>query len=327
MIIDITIIFISSLLLSLVFNSFKLPKFLAYLIAGFISKMFSFNDLHLNPFSRMGILILLFCLGLELSTNQIKSLVPFLLPSFLTIFVVFGSICLCLLTFLPFKIAGFLAIAVALSSTAIIVVFLKDNKMVNTTLGKYALSLLIAQDLVSIISLLLLESGNPVTFTIAFLGFISIILFVKNFINRILMYVYYNNRDLFFLLVLSILFVLILLSNKLGLSEELGAFLAGILFANSQLIIKIETYMGLVKNIFLIFFFAEIGHGLDFKVITSQYKVILVYLLVFLSVKIITTFLSGIFFFKKSTSAIISLVSSNVSESSFIILQTKMKES
>ena len=317
-----SIILFCSFFLAIICKFFRLPNFLAFLLTGFITKSF-FNSQEINfeIFGKLGILLLLFCLGLEMTLNHFKALLPFLFPSISVI--TFVSLALFGVFFIKFSFLSALIIgfATTLSSTAIIVLFLKDNKEIHSDIGKFSITLLLVQDSVGIIVLLVLGNNKPINFFIGLLVFIIMILVLKQFINKILNYVYSKHNDIFLLSIITILFLIVSASHRVGLSEELGAFSAGVLLANSRLTIKIESYMELFKNLFLIFFFIEIGSAINLSIFVTNYSKILIYLFSIIFIKIFVTLFIGYFFVNLKIIYYIGFISCNVSESSFVILK------
>ncbi|MGY0582957.1 MAG: cation:proton antiporter domain-containing protein [Paraglaciecola chathamensis] len=279
------IIFISlaiATVLNIVLKKLSVSHIIGYIITGtIISNIFHFGDsekLHsLDLIGEFGIVFLMFTIGLELSFNKLKKMKELV---FLNGFVqVVGS------ALLIFAIAHYvftqtitasviIALAFSLSSTAIVLSYLKKSKDVVTPYGEKSVAILIFQDLAVIPILLLisflanseLSVGDVLLNTL--LSATLVILFMFTLGKKIIEWLLHFStnaklEELFLGSVLTIVIGASILAHEMGFTYSLGAFIAGMIIAETNFHVKVESDIASYKDILLGAFFFSIGTKID----------------------------------------------------------------
>ncbi len=167
------------MVVSILMRIMKQPLIVGYILSGIIIGPYALNLLHsgevLELFSKIGITILLFIVGLNLSPNVIKEVgkVSLLTGLGQVIFTSVIGFIISLLLGIDFIAAIFVAIALTFSSTIIILKLLSDKGDLNKLYGKIAVGFLLVQDIVATLILLVTTSfasseGGNVAFEAAF---------------------------------------------------------------------------------------------------------------------------------------------------------------
>jgi CPA2 family monovalent cation:H+ antiporter-2 len=149
--------------LNIILKRFGISHILGYIATGtIISYLFGFNGdgiASLNLIGEFGIVFLMFTIGLELSLEKIKKMKEILLTNGL-LQVLFSVVVIFLLSFylfnLNFNTSLIISLAFSLSSTAIVLTYLKESKDIHTPYGQKSMGILIFQDLAVIPILLLI---------------------------------------------------------------------------------------------------------------------------------------------------------------------------
>lgn len=285
LLLQLSIIFGLVFLLSLITRFLKLPSILAYILAGVVisiavsgGSIQGINHDTLSLFSKIGIAMLLFILGLELKINELKSVGVVAIFTGLGQIVftsVIGYLFAILIGFGPVE-SAYIAIALTFSSTIVIVKLLSDKRDISSLYGKIAVGFLLIQDFVAILALVVLSGVSSVsgqtqigdlvwllikTFLIfGFVIFLSIYVMPK--------VVKFLSKSLDNLFVFSIAwafgFATLLSSNIFGLSIEIGGFLAGFALSSSKESLQIVSRIRALRDFFIILFFVNLGLELEF---------------------------------------------------------------
>ncbi|CAN1504121.1 KefB Kef-type K+ transport systems, membrane components [Rhabdaerophilaceae bacterium] len=230
------------------------------------------------PLAELGVVFLLFTIGLELSFERLKLLrkLIFGLGSaqlvLSALLLGFGGRVLGL----PTEAAAILGVALALSSTAIVLPVLAERKRMASATGRASLSILILQDLavapmlIAMTAMASAATGSPVlSFAKAFSSgilVIALLVLVGRLLLRPLMQIVARSGSQELFLATSILVALGsgVMAAMAGHSMSLGAFLAGLLLAETEYRQEIEVTIGPFKGLLLGLFFMTAGAQLDF---------------------------------------------------------------
>ena len=293
-------IFIATIL-NIIFKKYKISHIIGYILSGtIISYAFNFNglDIHsLELIGEFGIVFLMFTIGLELNFEKIKKMKETLLANGL-MQVVFSSITIFIISYYIFKLdlntSIIVSLSFSLSSTAIVLTYLKESKDIYTPYGKNSLGILIFQDLAVIPILILITflsndglSITEVLFQTTFLA-IAIILFMfsigKFIVKWMLKYSAKTQiEELFLGAVFSIVIGASLLAHDMGFTYSLGAFIAGMIIADTGFSVKVESDIATYKDLLLGAFFFSVGTKIDaIYFLTNIHIVFGIFILVFL---------------------------------------------
>ena len=273
---DIVIILLVSIPIIFVFNKLKIPSIVGFLAAGMIIGPHGFQLIseitEIEVMAEVGVILLLFVIGLEVSIKQLMRMKKFLIIA--GGLQLIGTIAFSSIIFYSFGInitqSIFLAMLVSLSSTAIVLKLLSDKRELEAPHGRIALGVLIFQDLAIVpmfIVLPTLGSGSnmPVSEIVLQLffafGVVGVVLLASNYLMpRILeTLVKMKMREAFTVGILLILLGTAYLTHAVGLSFALGAFIAGLILSESDYSHQIVAEILPLKDAFNSIFFVSIG--------------------------------------------------------------------
>lgn len=267
-----------------IFKKLKLGAILGYLVAGLLigPQVFDWvNDpqtiLHV---AELGVVLLLFLIGLELAPEKLwKMRKQIVFTGGGQLFVsalVIGAILYFLLGF-SLIISSIIALSLGLSSTAFAVQLMTEHKILKSPPGQQGFSILLMQDLAVIPILLLVESFSTINTTagplwwISILAVVGILLVGRFLINPFLRLISsYGSAEVMTAAALLIVIATALGMELAGLSMGMGAFIAGILLANSSFRHQLETEIEPFKGLLLGLFFIAIGMNLDLSLLVSE---------------------------------------------------------
>jgi len=285
---NLLIILASSLVVIALFRRLQLPPVLGYLCVGLAvgpTALDWVNDSEdLPDLAELGVVFLLFSLGLEFSLSKMLSLrrVVFGLGSLqvLCCAIVLGALLL-LMGMSPVA-ALLLGAGLALSSTAIVSKELTSLGEIFSSHGQNAIGVLLFQDVVAVLLLTLVPvfAGSseqawywalPLTLGKTVVLFLGLLLASRWLLPRLFHEVAASHSaELFVLLALVIVLLTAWLTHLLGLSPALGAFLAGMLLGESHYRHQIEADIRPFRDILLGLFFVSIGMLIDLQLFISH---------------------------------------------------------
>ncbi|MEM6614749.1 MAG: cation:proton antiporter, partial [Cyanobacteria bacterium P01_C01_bin.72] len=274
---DITVILGSSALAGFIAHRLRQPVLLGYLACGLIIGPFGLGQIsqieEIKSLAEIGVAFLLFALGVEFSLAELKRVKDIaikgsLLQIGLTIALV--ALLTTVLGWVKTPIEGiFVGAVLSLSSTAVVLKTLTERGEVNTIHGQIMLAILIAQDLALGLMLAVLPALNQPDnlFPALVAAIIKAVLFFAGaiaagywIIPRLMTTVAKTeNSELFLLTVIALCLGIALVTAKLGLSIEMGAFVAGLTIAEIDYADQALAKMIPLRDTFASLFFASIG--------------------------------------------------------------------
>lgn len=248
------------------------------------------HDTHLvEQAAEIGVIFLLFGIGLELSADKLRSLGTLLLGGGalqvgLTVVLVAG---VCMAAGVDAKNAVYTGCLVSLSSTAIVLTLLSGRGETDSPVGGVAVAFLIFQDLAVVIMVLLVPmlgtdgSGGPGDILVALGKSAVVIVFVlvgtRWFLPRALDKVSrYSTDEVYLLSVAAFALIVAFLAAELGLTASLGAFVAGLVISSSTHRERALRYSTPFQMLFSAIFFASIGMLLDLSFVLERWALVLV---------------------------------------------------
>lgn len=334
---DIVIIFLLSLFVVFLFNKIGIPPIMGFLATGIISGPYGLsliNSVHeVELLAEIGVLLLLFTIGIEFSFKQILELKkPVLLGG--TGQLILTSLLFTVISYLfvgKINNAIFLGFLFGFSSTAIVLKLFTERNILSTPHGKTSLSILIYQD-IAIIPLILaapILGGKSVdimsTVFELLLGLIGIFVlvylstkyFVPFLFKQILLI---RSKEIFLIAIFSICLSIVWITSSAGLSLALGAFLAGLIISESEYSHEALSNILPFRDVFTSFFFVSIGMLLDFRYIFEFPLTIATYsLMIIIAKSIIAAVVVYLLRMPLRTAIITGLSLSQVGEFSFIL--------
>ena len=265
------------------FKRLKLGAILGYLIAGIIIGPNVFNAVNdpgtILHFAEMGVVFLLFVIGLELEPKtlwRMRNQIIFTGGSqLLGTAAILGG--LLLLLGFSLTVAIVVGLAVALSSTAFAIQLMSEQRILHTPPGQQGFSILLMQD-VAVIPILLLVasfspqvSGDETPWWMAAGAVVGILVVGRFLINPFLRVVSrYGSTEVMTAAALLIVLITALAMEHVGMSMGMGAFIAGILLADSTFKHQLETEIEPFKGLLLGLFFIAIGMNLDLQLLVDK---------------------------------------------------------
>lgn len=321
---DLAVIMIIASIVTLAFFKIRQPLILGYLFAGMLIGPLSplwygllpvgapipadglglLSDVStLNLFADIGIILLLFVIGIEFPYSKIRSIGK-LAIGIGTVGVFSTMIVMFVITTafgMEFTDALFISAALSISSTAIIVKILEDSGRIRKESSILVLGVLIVEDILAIILITSLQSislvGTISIESIAVVIIVAVGLIVGTFtvgtrvipplIDRMAST---EHREILLLSVLGVCFGYSLLANIVGLSVAIGAFLAGVLVAESKSSEVSKLLASPIKDMFVAIFFVSVGALVDVSQIQGYIVIALVLIVVSISVKFTSNF-------------------------------------
>ena len=288
-------------------------------------------------FAEFGVVLMLFLVGLELEPRRLWQLRK---PIFFWGSVqLFGSAALMLaasvLAGVDWRLALVAAVGLALSSTAIGLGVLNERNLMNTTSGQSVLSVSLLQDVAAIPLLALLpllavagahaaEGGGWLSAAKALGVIAAVVLGGRLLLRPALRWIAHSETpEIFTAASLLLVVATAALMQSVGLSMALGAFLAGVLLAESEYRRELETDIEPFKGLLLGLFFIAVGMSIDFAVVLSQPLLISAVVMGFLLLKFAVLWAMGrVIPLPKPERPVFMILLAQGSEFGFVVFQT-----
>lgn len=262
------------------FRRFRLSAVLAYLASGMLIGPFGLGlvaDVEsILHFAEFGVVILLFVIGLELQPSRLLALrrVVFVLGAAQVVITTLVLAGLGLLAGLPVPAALVAGFGLSLSSTPMVLQLLGERKELTSQHGRAAFGILLFQDLAVLPALALLpllavgaaaDAGEAGLNPLLALGALVLIVVVGRYALRPVLRIVAETRipDVFTAAALLLVIATALLVNAAGLSMALGAFIAGVLLADSEYRHELEADLEPFKGLLLGLFFIAVGMSVN----------------------------------------------------------------
>jgi len=291
---DILILLIASFFVIITFQQLKLSPALGYLVSGTAIGPFGFGIIEsietTKSVAELGIVFLLFAIGLELTFSKLATIKKYVL-GFGSLQIIITSAVIAFICKFIFNLSSeaslIIGTALAMSSTAIVMQVISEHGEQSTRVGRLSFSVLLMQDLVVIPILVLmpllannnLKIGNALGESIINAIIALVIIFA---IGRLLLKPLYRligeakNNALFLSLTLVVILGSAFLTNKMGLSFALGAFIAGLMVAETEYKYRVEEEILSLKSLLMGLFFMNIGMSFDFEVMLKSLPYIII---------------------------------------------------
>lgn len=336
---EIALIICIASVLAIIFHALKQPAILAYILTGILIGPLGLFQLEhkeaLELLGSLGITLLLFMLGLELRITELRSIgknavIAGIIQMVASASLGYGS---ALLLGFSSTVALYLGIALAFSSTVIVVKLLSDKKDLDSMHGKITIAILLVQDFFAILTIIFMSGTNNVSgiglVTQGLLIFLKLLVLL-GWIYLLSKYVFpkiihkiARSPESLFLFSLAWVFLLtaIVTWEPIGFSIEIGGFLAGLALANSAENFHIVAKMRALRDFFIVIFFVMLGLEMTFDNIGSVLvPAIILSLFVLIGKPIITMLATATVGYRKRTSFFVGSSLGQISEFGLIIL-------
>ncbi|WP_266182458.1 cation:proton antiporter [Dyella humicola] len=313
---DLATVMLIAGLTTVIFQRLRQPVVLGYIIAGVLVGPYTFpvvfihDEQSIRTMSELGVILLLFALGLEFSLKKLREVGGAALVA---------AVCeIVLMLWLGYEIgrffgwstmdALFLGAMLSMSSTTIIMKALDDLGLKRERFAQLMFGILIIEDVLAIVLMALLtgiastgglEAGEAMSAIGRLTLFMAVSLVVGLLlVPRVVDYIARVSRDdVLLVAVLGICFGFCLLVTEMGYSVALGAFLIGAIVGESQSVERVERIIGPVRDMFSAVFFVAIGMLIDPAMLSTYWLPILVVTVVVVVGKVLTcsfgTFVAG----------------------------------
>ena len=275
---DLALILITAGVTTVIFKWLKQPLVLGYIVAGFlIGPYFTYFPVIIDnnsvaTWSEIGMVFLLFAIGLEFSFKKLKKVGgPGAIMVLTELIIMFTS------GFLVGKLFGwqkmnciFLGCMLSISSTSIIVKAFDDLKLKNEKFTADVIGALVVEDLVAVVLMVILSTlsvgnafdGGELILSMVKLGFFLIIWFIfgiyliPSFLKLIRKFM---TEETLVIIALGLCFAMVMLANYAGFSSALGAFVMGSILAETLEADIIHKLVKPIQNLFGAIFFVSVG--------------------------------------------------------------------
>ncbi len=336
---DLAIVMIVAGLVTVLFHRLKQPVVLGYILAGVIIGPHTppFPLIHhaetIRTLSELGIIFLMFSLGLEFSLRKLKAVgaTAFIAATLEILFMLWAGFALGQSFGWSSMDSIFLGTIISISSTTIIIKALDELGLKKEYFAELVFGILIVEDILAIVMIALLsgfatsgsfqaaEIGMTVVKLVSFLGILLVggLLIVPRLLNYVARF---KSNEMLLITVLGLCFGVSLLAVKLEYSVALGAFLIGAIIAEARQIGRIETLLEPVRDMFSAVFFVSIGLLIEPALIVRYIGPILLIALVVVVGQVVSislgTLVAG---HERRTALRVGMSLSQIGEFSFII--------
>lgn len=304
---ELLILLVLALGSALIFTRLRLSPIIGYLVSGMIAGPYGLhliqNVKDVGAIAEFGVILLLFTIGLEFSVSRLMRLKHLILGGGLAQMALSGAalIAVALALGVQMKTAIPLAMALVLSSTAIVLKLLNERGQIDTVHGRMALGILLAQDLAVVFFLIALPliAGQALSFSlIAFSKVAALLLGLFIFSRFLLQPLLLNilksrSQELFRITILALILTTTWLTGEVGLSLELGAFLAGLALAESPYAHQALSDILPFRDTFLAIFFVSIGMLVNLQLVIAQWPLLLAVTLAVIVIKFLAAALAA----------------------------------
>jgi CPA2 family monovalent cation:H+ antiporter-2 len=327
----------------------KLPTIVGYIGGGILigNLLYRFVDHSLvSVIAESGVTLLLFSLGVEFSFHRLRRVFssiawPTMAQIVLTVFIVLFLLIAASFSFVP---ALYLSCAVALSSTVIVVKILSEKGELDTVPGEIATGWLVVQDIAVVPLLILLSAASGVVTgdgslmsALQAVGIaliksavaISLVVYLgRHGVPKLLSIVAsYRNREMLLLTTIGIVFLIGLFTYAAGLSVALGAFLAGLLVADTSQNHAVFAEIRPLRDLFAVVFFVSLGMALPISTIVQVWPQVLLLTISAIIVKWAVSFgLLRFVGYHRKTAFLVGLMLAQVSEFGFVLSQAGLAQ-
>jgi len=333
--IELSKILIITVIVAGIMKLLKQPAIIGYILSGIIAGPFFLNIINstttLAAFSHIGVALLLFFVGLNLNPKVIKEVGKIALITGLGQVIFTTSIGFLIAKLMGFStlISLYISIALAFSSTIIIMKLLSDKKDLESLYGRISVGFLIIQDFIAIGILLVISSlgkegdlsSLAMNSVLSGIGGILVLFALTKYIIPPLTKLIAKSQELLLLFSISWCFAIATAFHYLNFSIEAGALLAGMTLSMSPYHYEISSKLKPLRDFFLILFFVMLGSQMIFSnILQNIWLILILSFFVLIGNPIIVMILMGLLGYTKRNSFLAGLTVAQISEFSLIVV-------
>ncbi|XP_008234342.1 PREDICTED: K(+) efflux antiporter 5 isoform X1 [Prunus mume] len=339
---DLVVIIVSAAIGGILFSCLGQPVIVGYLLAGsligpggleFISEM-----VQVETVAQFGVVFLLFALGLEFSLAKLKVVGPVAVLGGLLQILTFMVLCAITAVFCGAKLSEgvFVGSFLSMSSTAVVVKFLGERNSSSALHGQVTIGTLIFQDcavglLFALLPVLgghsglfqgMVSVGKLLLVLSLYLAAASVLCwsFVPRFL-KLMMHLSSQTNELYQLAVVAFCLLSAWCSDKLGLSLELGSFVAGVMISTTDLAQHTLDQVEPIRNLFAALFLSSIGMLIHVHFLWSHVDILLASVILVIVVKTaVASIVTKAFGYSFRTSFVVGVSLAQIGEFAFVLL-------
>lgn len=340
---DIAMVFAGAFIIGLLFWRLRQPIILGYVVAGLLLSPFTpgphVHDVHtFETMAEVGVILLMFSIGIEFSIPEllkVKWIALLGAPLGISLSIALGVFTGFLFGW-PFAQGVGVGCIISVASTMVLMRLLIDRGELNSPAGRIMISLTLVEDLAVVILTVLLPSlgsaGNANyaqvlwRITKAVLLLIPVIFAGWKLVPPLLRQVQKTcNDEVSLLLALTICLVVAAITEAVGLSLALGAFVGGLLLGSSEYAHKLAAQTLPIRDAFVALFFVSIGMLIDPRTWLSNWRLLLILVVLILVGKFAVWFgIVRVFGYPAQTALRVGIGLTQIGEFSFILAQVSM---
>ncbi|XP_059304908.1 K(+) efflux antiporter 5 isoform X1 [Lycium barbarum] len=339
---DLVVVIVSAAIGGIIFSCLGQPVIVGYLLAGsligpgglkFISEM-----VQVETVAQFGVVFLLFALGLEFSLTKLKVVGPVAVLGGLLQIVILMFLCgtTAMLCGANLSEGVFVGCFLSMSSTAVVVKFLVEKSSNNALHGQVTIGTLIFQDcavglLFALLPVLggnsgllhgIISMGKVLVILSMYLSVASILTwsFVPRFL-KLMIRLSSQTNELYQLAVVAFCLLSAWCSDKLGLSLELGSFVAGVMISTTDFAQHTLDQVEPIRNLFAALFLASIGMLIHVQFLWTHVDILLASVILVIVFKTtVAAMITKVFGYNIRTSVIVGLLLAQIGEFAFVLL-------
>ncbi len=311
------------------------PLIIGHIITGLLVGPAVLDLVHseqtIQLFSNMGIALLLFIIGLGLNPKIIREVGRIALVTGVGQILFTVAVAFLVATSLGFSLvpALYIAIAMAFSSTIIILKLLSDKRDTHRLYGKVATGFLLVQDVVAVTALIVVTAltrdqalSEVISHTlITGILFIAVVALIAHYILPRLQSFLARSQEFLFLFAIGWGFGVAAIAQEIGFSIEIGALAAGVALANSPYAFEISSRMRPLRDFFIVLFFIVLGSELQIANMgAGLWPALVLSIVILVGNPAIVMTIMGILKFTRKTSFKAGLTVAQISEFSLILI-------
>ncbi|KAL5744432.1 hypothetical protein ACOSP7_027295 [Xanthoceras sorbifolium] len=339
---DLVVVIVSAAIGGIIFSCLGQPVIVGYLLAGSIigpgGLKFIGEMVQVETFAQFGVVFLLFALGLEFSLTKLKVVGPVAVLGGLLQIVIFMCLCAIISVLCGAKLSEgvFVGSFLSMSSTAVVVKFLMEQNSNNALHGQVTIGTLIFQDCaVGLLFALLpvLGGGSGLLHGMLAMGKVLVVLsiyliaasflswsFVPRFL-KLMMQLSSQTNELYQLAAVAFCLLSAWCSDKLGLSLELGSFVAGVMISTTDFAQHTLDQVEPIRNLFAALFLSSIGMLIHVHFLWNHVDILLASVILVIVVKTaIVAAVTKMFGYSMRTSFLVGVMLAQIGEFAFILL-------
>lgn len=306
---SLAIVLLVSALSVFILHKINLPSIVGFLISGVIIGPNGLGFIHdvseIETMAEIGIVLLLFAIGIEFSISKLIKMKRSVIGGGTLQVLLTGTFTtlLALLWTGNTKQAIFIGFLVALSSTAIVLKIISERAELDTPHGRFVIGVLIFQDLCVVPIMLLTPALSGAGVDIAAIGLdilkaativVAVLVGAKWIVPSLLhQVVRTRNRELFITTIMLFCIGIAVITSKFGLSLALGAFLAGLIIAESEYAYQAISDIVPFKESFMGLFFVSVGMLMDIRYLSSHALIVALSVSAIFAIKLASATLSA----------------------------------